>query len=264
MLCEQRQQQAELLSNVRSLQSELTLLRHQNSGPAVVADNGADVPNLQLQMLQIMQDLSREVQSLKQDRQSDLLRTQLQFHVIPPNPIAASPVWSASACAGFPTPVNVATPVQQKHEQPSKQGSQGSASICVAKPPSSPGSSASSTTTIGGGGGNGGSPDRFGGSPGGSEGPVNGGFTPVNRSIGVGSGFHVLCEKEIYRSKNLSLVKIEQLPALASAFRSWRNSFITKTCSIDATGENLILSWLSEAFNSESGDSTSFWNFATT
>ena len=215
MLCEQRQQQAELLSNVRSLQSKSTLLRHQNSGPGVVADNGADVPNLQVQMLQIMQDLSIEVQSLKQDRQSDLLRTKLQSHVVPPNPIAASPVWSASACAGFPTPVNIATPVKQKHKQPSKQGAQGRASIRVAKPPSPPGSSASSTTTIGGGGGNGGSPDRFGGSPGGSEGPVGGGFTPVNSSIGVGSGFHLLSEKEIYRSKDLSPVKIEQLPASA-------------------------------------------------
>lgn len=121
MLHEQRQQQEELLSNVRSLEPELTLLRHQNSGSAVVADNGADVPNLQLQMLQIMRDSSREVQSLKQDRQSYLLRTQLQSHVIPPNPIAASPVWSASACVGFPTPVHIATPVKQKHEQPSKQ-----------------------------------------------------------------------------------------------------------------------------------------------
>ena len=58
----------------------------------------------------------------------------------------------------------------------------------------------------------------------------------------------------IYRSKDLSLVRLEQLPSSASAFRSWRNSFLTKTCSIDATGENVILTWLTQAFHSERGE----------
>ena len=76
----------------------------------------------------------------------------------------------------------------------------------------------------------------------------------MNRSVGVGSEIQLLSEKNVYRSTALNLVRVEQLPASASAFRSWRNSFITTTFSIDATGESVILSWLSEAFNSESGE----------
>ena len=63
-----------------------------------------------------------------------------------------------------------------------------------------------------------------------------------------------LTEKEIYKSKDLSLVKIEQLPINAAQFRSWKNAFITKTCAIDQTGQDIILTWISEAFNVEDGD----------
>lgn len=52
----------------------------------------------------------------------------------------------------------------------------------------------------------------------------------------------------------LTLVKIEQLPVSAAQFRSWRNSFITKTCAIDQTGQDVILTWIFDAFNSETGD----------
>ena len=66
----QQNQQQELLTTVRKLQSELTSLRHQNvaSTPPVVVDNGTGVQEIQMQMLQMMQDLSKEVQMLKQDR----------------------------------------------------------------------------------------------------------------------------------------------------------------------------------------------------
>ena len=50
------------------------------------------------------------------------------------------------------------------------------------------------------------------------------------------------------------MVKIDQLPSTAAQFRSWRNSFLTKTCAIDQTGQDIILTWLTEAFNSESGE----------
>ena len=78
--------------------------------------------------------------------------------------------------------------------------------------------------------------------------------SPLHRSAGVGSNRVELTEKEIYKSKDLSLVKIEQLPVNAAQYRSWRNAFITKTCAIDQTGQDIILTWISEAFNSEDGD----------
>ena len=250
-LQDQRRVQDELVNNVRLLQSELTMLRHQGSSSTVVADNGTDMQNMHHQMVQMMQDLSKEVQMLKRDRQSDALRAQLNQGFIPPNPIAASPAWSGSACAGYPPlPVNIATP--SRHSFPSNQVSPQSVSPSAAKPPASPGSSASSTTTIGGGGGGGNSPG--GNSPSGFGFSMDNGGSPDHRSVGVGSGFHVLSEKDVYRSKDLSLVKVDQLPTSASAFRGWRNGFLTKTCSIDATGENVILRWLTEAFNSETGE----------
>lgn len=76
----------------------------------------------------------------------------------------------------------------------------------------------------------------------------------LHRSAGVGSGRVELTEKEIYKSKGFPLVKIEQLPVNAAQFRSWRNAFITKTCAIDQTGQDIILAWISEAFNVEDGD----------
>lgn len=164
----------------------------------------------------------------------------MQSGVVPPNPIAASPAWSnVSACAGYSPPFNISTPADQKTSQSSNPGSEGSPSK-HAKAPSSPGSSASSTAAIAGGGGGGGSPRGSG-----WRGNYNG--IPLNRSVGVGSGFHTLFEKDVYRSKDLNLLKIEQLPSSASAFCSWRSSFLTKTCGIDAAGENVILTWLTEA-----------------
>ena len=76
----------------------------------------------------------------------------------------------------------------------------------------------------------------------------------MHRSAGVGSNRVELTEKEIYESKDLSLVKIEQLPVNAGQYRSWRNAFITKTCAIDQTGQDIILTWVSEAIKPEDGD----------
>lgn len=52
----------------------------------------------------------------------------------------------------------------------------------------------------------------------------------------------------MYKSNDLSLVKIEQLPVSAAQFRSWRNAFSAKTCAIDQTGQDIISTWISEAF----------------
>ena len=54
-----------------------------------------------------------------------------------------------------------------------------------------------------------------------------------NASIGIGSnilGF--MSEKDVYRSKDLALVKIENLPTTASEFRAWKSTFLTKVASI--------------------------------
>ena len=256
----QQSQQQELLTTVRKLQSELTSLKHQNvpSTPPVVVDNGTDIQETQRQMVQMMHDLSKEVQTLKQDRQTDLLRAQLHKQGSTPSPIASSPVWSGPACAGIPDNFNIATPTlrvsRDKIPEPSSSSGHASHPSLPLKPPrepSSPGSSASSSTSVGrrggGGGGSSGSP----GASGFHGGSVN---SSLHRSAGVGSGRVELTEKEIYKSKDLSLVKIEQLPINAAQFRSWRNAFITKTCAIDQTGQDIILTWISEAFNVEDGD----------
>jgi ABC-type Zn2+ transport system substrate-binding protein/surface adhesin len=78
LLRAQQVQQEELLTTVRPLQSELTSLRHQNITPTVLADNGAGTHDLQGQMMQMTQSLSNEIQMLKQDRQTDMLRAQVQ------------------------------------------------------------------------------------------------------------------------------------------------------------------------------------------
>ena len=255
----QQSQQQELLTTVRKLQSELTSLKHQNvASDPVVLDNGAGIQDIQMQMLQMMQDLSKEVQILKQDRQTDMLRAQLHKQGNTPSPIAPSPVWSGSACAGIPDNFNIATPStkfpRDKIREPSSNSGHASHPSIPLKPPrepSSPGSSASSSTSVGNRGGGGGGSSGSPGASGFQGGSLN---SSLHRSAGVGSGRVELTEKEIYKSKDLSLVKIEQLPVNAAQFRSWKNSFITKTCAIDQTGEDVILSWIAESFNVEDGD----------
>jgi len=135
---------------------------------------------------------------LKQDRQTDRLRAHLLNQVTPPSPIAPSPVWSGSACAGFPDNFNIATPSTGKKPDPrSSRGQLSQHSIPLKPPmqPSSPRSSASSTTTIGGGGG---------GSPGASGFNMGSGSSPLHRPAGVGSELVAMSEKEIYWSTDLS------------------------------------------------------------
>ena len=118
----------------------------------MVVDNGTGIQEIQMQMFQMMQDLSKEVQTLKQDRQTDLLRAQLHKQGSTPSPIAPSPVWSGSACAGIPDNFNIATPTMRvsKDKIPEPSSSSGHAShpslpLKPPREPSSPGSSASSS-----------------------------------------------------------------------------------------------------------------------
>ena len=170
----QQSQQQELLTTVRNLQSESTSLKHQNvTSTPVLVDNGTGMQEIQVEMLQMMQDLSKEVQALKQDRQTERLRAQLQKQASTPSPIAPSPAWPGSACAGIPDNFNIATPPTKfskgKDPEPSSSSGQVSHPSIPLKPPqepSSPGSSASSSTTFGirggGGGGSSGSPGASG------------------------------------------------------------------------------------------------------
>ena len=251
LLEDQHNQQQELLNTVRKLQSELTSLRHQNvaSTPPVVVDNGTGIQEIQVQMFQMMQDLSKEVQALKQDRQTDLLRAQLHKQGNTPSPIAPSPAWSGSACAGIPDNFNIATPIRvpkDKTQLPSSSSGHASFQSIPLKPPREPIITRIFIIVI-----------NIGWKPWWRLTGFRSGFPEgslAHRSAGVGSGRVELTEQQIYKSKDLSLVKIEQLPINAAQFRSWRNAFITKTCAIDQTGQDVILTWISEAFNLEDGD----------
>ena len=57
-----------------------------------------------------------------------------------------------------------------------------------------------------------------------------------------------MSERDILRTKDLALIKIYQLPASAALYRGWQNSFVTKCCSTDMTGEDVILQWIQKAF----------------
>ena len=62
---------------------------------------------------------------------------------------------------------------------------------------------------------------------------------------------------DAYRSKGLSLVKIDSLPRDATQFRSWENAFVTRLCSINKTGTDTVLHWVMPAFEVASiGDSS--------
>eukprot|EP00435_Cladocopium_sp_Y103_P018517 s3282_g4.t1 len=65
-------------------------------------------------------------------------------------------------------------------------------------------------------------------------------------SIGS-SNLGYVTERDVYRSKDVSWVKVDNLPSTASEFRSWKNmflTFLTRVAAIDQTGGDVILNWL--------------------
>ena len=66
-------------------------------------------------------------------------------------------------------------------------------------------------------------------------------------SRGVGSN-NLLSEEDVYKHKDLSLIKVDALPKDAAQFRSWKNAFVTRVCAIDRTGADTLLRWLLPAF----------------
>ena len=53
----------------------------------------------------------------------------------------------------------------------------------------------------------------------------------------------------MYKYKSLQSLKIESLPQNAGAFRSWKNVLVTKMCSIDITGRDVLLDWILRALD---------------
>ena len=66
-------------------------------------------------------------------------------------------------------------------------------------------------------------------------------------SRGVGSD-NAFSEEDVYKHKDLSLIKVDALPKDAAQFRSWKNAFVTRVCAIDRTGADTLLRWLLPAF----------------
>lgn len=67
-------------------------------------------------------------------------------------------------------------------------------------------------------------------------------MTPKAASIEVGSNTLVFCEKDVYRSKDLTLIRIESAPKSASEFSAWKNTFLTKAVCCHVWIHTLVLS----------------------
>ena len=249
LLAQSQQRQDELSQVVQSLQTQLTMFKHEGHAlqpPApLVEQNGA--VNYE-ELMRCIQDLRSEVQMLKTNKKERKKKEGVHMpeaaiarppfmHIGTPlgtSPLVGSPV--PSACAGFPTLSPQAPPgSHDKHTPPS--------------------SSSSSTSFDDGSEGlppGGGSPSGPGSWQGGR------GLSSPSRafqSIGVGSAAVILSEKDVYRSKDISLVKVDTLPSSAAEFRAWRNTFVTRIAAIDQTGQDIVLKWLLEGFDAEFLDS---------
>ena len=87
------------------------------------------------------------------------------------------------------------------------------------------------------------------GGPGGGSGPsLPGSPQRFGQSIGIGSNvLGYLTEKDVCRSKDLSLIKFVYIPSSAADFRAWKNTLLTRVAAIDTTGRDVVLSWLLES-----------------
>ena len=264
----QKHRQEEFATTIATLQNQLTFVRHEAeaqamaSAPPGSADlNGADFPQMHAQLLSVVSQLSQEVRELKAEKKSaskgerkspvsgrpeGLSNSTWQNlpHVdsngvpfIPLTPMQAYADRSPqSACAGIP-PADVWI-------SPKKEPDDSSSSSTCDDGPAHGGS-------LGPGGSNGGGSGR---GVGGSGNPFSP-FSPAvslnsRRSAGVGS-FVVMSESDVYKSKDLAHIKIESLPANAAAFRGWKNALLTKVSSIDMTGQDIVLTWLLQAFGND-------------
>ena len=265
----QRDEQRNLMNQVGSLQSEITMLRHSSAQydvPIRDQNGTVDVSGL----MQMMNSLKDEIKILRGKHPS---KKKHESHV--DSRVAVPPEPAQSACARYP-PSQEPSPAHSMHSRHSKEPQKpnaapqmfslstysylGNASTIelpgsstqkgLDPPPDNSSSSSSSTSDRHGGGG--GSPDRGRGSPP-NDSPASSGLGRVrgdriNPSIGVGSAV-IFDESVIYKAKDLSLIKIETIPVDAAQYRGWKNAFLTKASSIDKTGQSQILQWLLQAFS---------------
>ena len=259
-LVSQRKEQKGLSAQLAALQNEVTMLRHSACTPSQVQDQNGAVN--QTELLSVIESLRQEI------RQSRAPAVPIDMPVPGAcssggfcakgailNPslvtsIATPPEEVTSACAGYPhqqpvSPIKVSGSGSRR----SKISTIASMNITPSTPPGQPPSDSSSSSDHGPGG----VPGPWGLPPGppddshhGSQG--SGSRHPHNMSVGVGSAV-VLTENDVYRYKSLTAVKIESLPQDAAAYRGWKNGLVTRLCSIDVTGKDIILEWILEALD---------------
>ena len=206
------------------------MLKHSVSTPTPVQDLNGAVN--QKELMNVIESLRQEI------RQTQAKPVQPPMMI----PIATPPYDAMSACAGFPpgqSPKKFPegpSPYKSPDPGPFKWSD-----TATAIPRGSDSSSSSSS---------GGPPGPPGGGPNG--GSSQGGSSPHSQrgwqSIGIGSA-DVITEESVYRYKALQPMKIDSLPQDAGAFRGWRNGIVTRLCSIDVTGKNIILDWILEALD---------------
>ena len=250
-----QQKENDLMAQIRALQSEVTILRHQNLpqpiSPSTHSLNGAELVSTIAELRAEVQDLRGSMIGPQQ------LNLPLQRGVGTSPPAASNidprtpadcgfgPVPPASGSPGSHNsshrsarsrqspPIAIASSIRQN---PSPQGSP------IRHDPYSDGDSSESELR-----------EDFGypfpppdpppdPSPHGSQGSHH-----SAHSRGVGSNC-LLSEEDVYKHKDLSLIKVDALPKDAAQFRSWKNAFVTRVCAIDRTGTDTLLRWLLPAF----------------
>ena len=235
----QRVRNEELSAHIAALQNEVVLLRHSSVPVAPPQDRNGAVNQEELKI--VIDSLRREI------RQIQTPGVPIQLPVPQRMSIATPPFDAQSACAGYPS-------VRQGPPSPVKGPR--SARTSTATPPfvPPPGHSPSgSSSSSNGGRGPGGFPTSWPSGPPTDPGGSNPGGSPHSphpslHSIGVGSAV-LSSEESVCRYKALQSVKVESLPQDAAAFRSWKNGLVTKLCSIDITGSDIVLGWVLEALD---------------
>ena len=248
LLESQKEEHQALMSQVAMLQNEITTLRHSSIPQTVQTQDQNGAVHIQ-GLMKMVSTLRNEVEIMKSYMSPPASKGKAKKgNITPPmveyQGVALSP-GHQSACAGYPSsqepsPVNWKMPesIPDVPRLPVKTYSINTTPSAIAPPPgppSNPFSSSSSSDDSPSGNGGGGYP--------GSPQFDNSGRNRM--SVGVGSsalGF--MAEKDVYRSKDLALIKLESLPTSASEFQSWKNTFLTRVASIDQTGLDVVLQWL--------------------
>ena len=239
-----QQKEADLIAQVRTLQNEITILRHQNMPPPADPQhnilNGAELASTIAELRAEVSTLRSSVASPQRPR----IPLSSGVGILPPassdldlqrspHRHQAGKRVDSNPSSSQHTPIPIAPSIRQiPSQQPSWHGSP------VKHDPYSDDDSDDSELRLDFGG----PPNPPDPSPHGSE-KSHHSFN----SRGVGS-VSLFSEEGVYKHKDLSLVKIDTLPRDAAQFRSWKNAFVTKVCAIDRTGSDTLLKWLLPAF----------------